>query len=145
MDISIFKTKIGWVKIESVDNCIHSLEFVEKQTKKICNQGLVNDVIDYLSEKSADLKFEFYQIGTHFQKKVWQAICQIPSGQTKTYGEIAKEIGYPTAYRAVANACGQNNIALYVPCHRVVAKNGIGGYGGGIYRKKYLLKLEKVI
>lgn len=143
MDIDIFKTEIGWIKIESCNNCIHSLDFVEKQTKKIHNLDLINDIRNYLSGKSTHLKSEFYQIGSQFQEKIWEAIRLIPRGHTKTYSEIAKIIGCPNSCRAVANACGQNNIALYVPCHRVVAKNGLGGYSGGIHIKKFLLKLEQ--
>jgi AraC family transcriptional regulator, regulatory protein of adaptative response / methylated-DNA-[protein]-cysteine methyltransferase len=81
--------------------------------------------------------------GTAFQERVWQALRRIPVGGTRTYGEIAKAIGRPTAHRAVANACGANPIAVAIPCHRVVAARGaLGGYGYGIKRKQALLKKE---
>ena len=81
--------------------------------------------------------------GTAFQERVWQALRRIPVGGTKTYGEIAKAIGKPTAQRAVANACGANPIAVAIPCHRVVGAHGVlGGYGYGTKRKQALLKKE---
>ena len=81
--------------------------------------------------------------GTAFQERVWQALRRIPVGGTRTYSEIAKAIGKPTAQRAVANACGANPIAVAIPCHRVVAAHGaLGGYGYGIKRKQMLLKKE---
>ena len=82
--------------------------------------------------------------GTEFQRRVWSAIKQIPYGETRSYNEIATELGMPHAYRAVANACGANPVPLVVPCHRVIRKNGgLGGYGLGIERKRYLLEMER--
>jgi len=84
-----------------------------------------------------------FLIGTEFQKKVWQEVSQIPYGQVRTYGEIAKEIGNPKAVRAVGGANGANPVPILVPCHRVVAAGGkLGGYGGGLDIKEYLLRLE---
>jgi O-6-methylguanine DNA methyltransferase len=80
--------------------------------------------------------------GTEFQKEVWREMMQIPRGQTRTYGEIATAIGRPKAVRAVGSACGANPIPLFIPCHRVVAKNGLGGYGSGLPWKKLLLEME---
>lgn len=81
--------------------------------------------------------------GTDFQKCVWQALCRIPYGKTASYGEIARAIGNPAASRAVGLANGRNPIAIIVPCHRVIGKNGkLVGYGGGLEHKQSLLKLE---
>jgi AraC family transcriptional regulator of adaptative response/methylated-DNA-[protein]-cysteine methyltransferase len=81
--------------------------------------------------------------GTPFQKKVWAELLRIPAGQTRSYGEIARRVKHPTAYRAVANACGANPVAVVVPCHRVIASDGsIGGYGLGLDRKRRLLANE---
>lgn len=83
--------------------------------------------------------------GTEFQKSVWNALLEIPKGTTVTYHAIAQKIGRPTAWRAVANAIGDNPIAYFVPCHRVVRKNGmLGGYRWGITIKKELLYAEGV-
>lgn len=80
--------------------------------------------------------------GTPFQKAVWNELKKIPRGQTRTYGEIAASIGRPKAVRAVGSACGANPIPLWIPCHRVVAQNGLGGFGSGLPWKKLLLRLE---
>ncbi len=80
--------------------------------------------------------------GTDFQKAVWKELQKIPRGQTRTYGEIAKAIGRPNAVRAVGAACGANPVPLFIPCHRVVAQNGLGGFGAGLPWKKLLLELE---
>jgi AraC family transcriptional regulator of adaptative response/methylated-DNA-[protein]-cysteine methyltransferase len=81
--------------------------------------------------------------GTEFQRTVWTALRRVPSGTTVTYAEIAREIGAPKAYRAVANACGDNHIAVLVPCHRVVRSDGgLGGYKWGVGRKRLLLQRE---
>ena len=80
--------------------------------------------------------------GTAFQQAVWKQLQKIPRGQTRTYGEIAAAIGRPNAVRAVGTACGANPIPLFIPCHRVVARNGLGGFGSGLPWKALLLGLE---
>ncbi len=80
--------------------------------------------------------------GTPFQISIWRELLKIPYGQVKTYREIAKKIGNPRAARAIGNAVGANPIPIIVPCHRVVATNGLGGYSCGIVIKKKLLALE---
>ena len=81
--------------------------------------------------------------GTPFQRAVWRAIDAIPYAQTATYAELAARIGRPTAARAVASACGRNPVAVFTPCHRVVAANGLGGFRGGLALKQALLALER--
>ncbi len=91
----------------------------------------------------ADLLHKFVFIGSPLQIEVWEALLQIPANQTMTYQELAERIGRPTAWRAVANAVARNDIAYFVPCHRVVRKNGdIGGYRWGEERKMMLLEVE---
>jgi methylated-DNA-[protein]-cysteine S-methyltransferase len=80
--------------------------------------------------------------GTEFQRAVWRALLDIPRGQTRTYREVAEQIGRPRASRAVGQAVGANPLPVVVPCHRVVAQNGLGGFGGGLAMKKRLLRLE---
>jgi methylated-DNA-[protein]-cysteine S-methyltransferase len=82
--------------------------------------------------------------GTEFQRRVWSQLALIPYGRTVSYGELAAEVGNPRAMRAVGTANGRNPIAVIVPCHRVIAAGGgIGGYGGGLERKRLLLDLEQ--
>lgn len=80
--------------------------------------------------------------GTAFQHDVWRAICHIPFGETRTYKQLAAMAGHPTAIRAVATACGSNPLPYYIPCHRVVATHGPGGYAFGIAAKLRLLRKE---
>ncbi|MFL0182143.1 methylated-DNA--[protein]-cysteine S-methyltransferase [Mycobacterium sp. SMC-15] len=89
-----------------------------------------------------DLTYEM--AGTDFQRRVWTALLTIPYGQTRSYGQLASQIGSPTASRAVGLANGRNPISIIVPCHRVIGSNGsLTGYGGGIDRKRALLGLEQ--
>lgn len=81
--------------------------------------------------------------GTSFQRDVWHAICSIPCGETRTYTQLAAMAGHPTAVRAVASACGANPLPYYIPCHRVVAADGLGGYAFGLEAKRRLLDMEK--
>lgn len=81
--------------------------------------------------------------GTEFQKKVWEALLTIPFGQTRSYGQIAGQIGHPKAVRAVGTANGKNPISIVIPCHRVIGANGkLAGFAGGLPIKEYLLDLE---
>ncbi|MFD3941866.1 methylated-DNA--[protein]-cysteine S-methyltransferase [Streptomyces sp. NPDC058579] len=82
-------------------------------------------------------------IGTPFQLRVWESLCRIPYGETRTYGELAEELGNPGASRAVGLANGKNPVSIVVPCHRVVGASGsLTGYGGGLDRKRRLLAFE---
>ena len=82
-------------------------------------------------------------MGTEFQKSVWAALVRIPYGQTRTYGQIAADIGRPKAARAVGMACNQNPVWIAIPCHRVLGRNGaLTGYAGGLDLKQKLLELE---
>ncbi len=91
---------------------------------------------------SFDLEMEL--LGTAFQKGVWSQLCEIPYGETISYGELARRVGNPNASRAVGLANGRNPIAIIVPCHRVIGADGsLTGYGGGLERKTWLLQHEK--
>lgn len=85
----------------------------------------------------------FLAAGTPLQRRVWQAIAAIPYGKTTTYGQLATKLGNPGLARAVGRACGANPCPLLIPCHRVVAGNSPGGFGGGLELKKTLLELER--
>lgn len=105
------------------------------------------DVVEQLNAYFAGTLTEFdvdlQLVGTEFQRKVWAALQTIPYGETRTYGEIAEQIGSPGASRAVGLANGRNPISIIVPCHRVIGAAGsMTGYGGGIFRKRTLLSLE---
>lgn len=105
---------------------------------------LIAQIQDYLSNPRAQFNIKHEVVGTAYQRLVWQAITEIPCGETRTYTELAQQI--ESGPRAVANACGANPFPLLVPCHRVVAKNGLGGFmqgfDGGLEIKKWLLAHE---
>ncbi|MCV7385708.1 methylated-DNA--[protein]-cysteine S-methyltransferase [Mycolicibacter longobardus] len=98
----------------------------------------------YFAGDLTDFDLAYEMIGTDFQRRVWTALLTIPYGQTRSYGELADQIGAPKASRAVGLANGRNPISIIVPCHRVIGSNGsLTGYGGGIDRKRALLDLER--
>jgi AraC family transcriptional regulator of adaptative response/methylated-DNA-[protein]-cysteine methyltransferase len=98
----------------------------------------------HVEDPSVPLDFTLDARGTPFQIRVWKALRAIPTGMTVSYTELARQVGAPEAVRAVASACGANPVALAVPCHRVVSKDGsLGGYRWGVERKRALLDREK--
>lgn len=101
----------------------------------------------FIKAKTLDIQKQPFDLrGTPFQKKVWQALLKTQSGETLTYAELAERIGKPRAVRAVATACGSNQIALLIPCHRIIRKDGKpSGYRWGLHRKEALLGQEKII
>lgn len=98
----------------------------------------------YFSGKLKEFKTPLYLIGSEFQKQAWHALMQVPYGQTRSYLEQAKATGNEKAFRAIANANGANQLAIIIPCHRIINHNGnLGGYGGGKARKEWLINHEK--
>jgi AraC family transcriptional regulator, regulatory protein of adaptative response / methylated-DNA-[protein]-cysteine methyltransferase len=106
-------------------------------------ERMVARVIAFVENPSGALELPLHVQGTAFQQRVWKALCEIPCGATCTYSEIAQKLGQPNATRAVAGACAANNLAVAIPCHRVVRTNGsLSGYRGGVERKEKLLNAE---
>jgi methylated-DNA-[protein]-cysteine S-methyltransferase len=107
-------------------------------------RAAVDQLGAYFAGELTDFDVELDLRGTEFQRRVWKALLTIPYGETRSYGEIAEQIGAPGAARAVGLANGHNPIAIVVPCHRVIGANGsLTGFGGGLGRKRTLLELEK--
>ncbi|AWV47812.1 methylated-DNA-protein-cysteinemethyltransferase [Mycobacterium leprae Kyoto-2] len=104
----------------------------------------VSQLDAYFAGELTEFAIELDLCGTEFQQRVWQALLTIPYGETRSYGEIAEQVGAPGAARAVGLANSRNPIAIIVPCHRVIGASGqLIGYGGGLNRKLTLLELEK--
>ncbi|MBU8821260.1 methylated-DNA--[protein]-cysteine S-methyltransferase [Mycolicibacterium goodii] len=104
----------------------------------------VAQLAEYFAGERTEFDLSLDMVGTRFQRSVWNALLEIPYGETCSYGEIARKIGSPGAFRAVGLANGHNPIGIIVPCHRVIGANGsLTGYGGGLERKRLLLELEK--
>ena len=124
-----YHSPIGLLKISGTEDYISEVSFHDTSQKPEGNK------------KQFELPLN--QEGTIFQQQVWNELQQIPFGKTISYLELARRIGDTKATRAVANANGKNNIAVIVPCHRVIGSNReLVGYAGGLHRKKWLLDLE---
>jgi methylated-DNA-[protein]-cysteine S-methyltransferase len=123
-----------------------SLSAENKPSTQPVVKRVYEQILQYLWQPTAKFDLPINVHGTAFQQRVWQAIVAIPAGQTYTYGQLAKEVG--SGPRAVANACGANNIPIVIPCHRVVAQHGIGGFMQGkqnaVLIKQWLLAHEGV-
>lgn len=116
--------------------------FVERESR--WSALLRQELADYFGGRLKTFSVPLQMIGTEFQKQSWQALCQIPYGQTRSYKEQAQSLGNPRAVRAVASANSQNKISILIPCHRVIGSDGrLTGYAGGLPRKQFLLALER--
>lgn len=139
---------LGYLKIGYCDEVVLWIQRVKQIDEKDVHSALSDKVFmqlqEYMNGERKSFAFPYELHGTPFQKRVWNALCEIPYGETRTYGEIAKAVGNPKACRAVGMANHNNPIAIVVPCHRVIGANGkLTGYGGGLDMKEYLLELEK--
>lgn len=113
------------------------------QAEALCRRAR-SELEAYLAGDLRDFTVPVEPAGSPFHRDVWDAMCEIPYGDTLSYGEIARRLGHPEASRAVGVACGANPIPLIIPCHRVLAAGGsIGGFGGGVDVKRWLLGLEQ--
>ncbi|MDR6552366.1 trifunctional transcriptional activator/DNA repair protein Ada/methylated-DNA--[protein]-cysteine S-methyltransferase [Paenibacillus qinlingensis] len=107
-------------------------------------QSIERELTQYFEGTLTEWKTPLHPIGSPFQQSVWDQLRQIPPGETRSYADIALALGKPTAYRAVAQANGANQLAIVIPCHRVINSSGaLGGYGGGSARKEWFLNHEK--
>ena len=141
------ESPIGLIEIGESDAGITSLYFVETQRGELTGSPIITSAVQQLDEYFAgqrtrfDLPLDLQ--GTDFQKQVWTQLLTVPYGRTVSYQFIADAIGNPKAVRAVGAANGQNPISVIVPCHRIIGSNGqLVGYGGGLWRKEWLLKHE---
>jgi methylated-DNA-[protein]-cysteine S-methyltransferase len=109
----------------------------------VCLQPCLAQLEEYFTGQRRDFSVALQLRGTDFQRRVWEALLTIPFGATVTYRDIAARLGNPQAVRAVGAANGQNPIPILVPCHRVIGSDGdLTGYGGGLWRKQWLLEHE---
>lgn len=151
-NIFYFNTKIGEIGIEENGTAVTKVYFVNDDLKKeivrkketTLIKEAIKQINEYLEGKRNSFDLLLEPEGTEFQKKVWNALKEIPYGETRSYGEIAKTIGNEKAARAVGMANNKNPIMIIIPCHRVIGANGkLVGYSGGIDIKEKLLNLEK--
>ncbi|HEY8118284.1 MAG TPA: methylated-DNA--[protein]-cysteine S-methyltransferase [Methylophilaceae bacterium] len=147
---AVIAAPFGAIGIHTQDDFLISIELLtEKRVEKLPADAFVQNVVNQLKQYFHNPRVPFnvpYAVkGTPFQKRVWRTIAAIPSGQTLSYGELAEKVG--SGPRAVANVCGANQVPLVIPCHRIVAKNGLGGFmqgkENGLLIKQWLLAHEQ--
>lgn len=145
-----YRSELGRLEIRGTEKGIMSLKFVAGRGRtdrnlppivKKCRQ----QIDEYFSGKRKKFAVKLYLEGTAFQKSIWKELLKVPFGKTAAYGEIARAAGNPKASRAVGNANNRNPVSIIIPCHRIVGSTGgLTGYGGGLWRKEWLLKHEGV-
>jgi methylated-DNA-[protein]-cysteine S-methyltransferase len=146
-----YHSPVGLLKISGTEDYISEVSFHDTTQKPEGKKKhlppmliqCVEQLIQYFNGQRRQFELPINQTGTSFQQEVWGLLMQIPYGKTISYLDLAKRSGDTKATRAVANANGKNNVAIIVPCHRVIGSNrDLVGYGGGLWRKKWLLELE---
>lgn len=144
-----YKSPLGPIEIVSSPTSILALHFVEDMLPgdgepTFCVKESLKQLEEYFKGERRNFFLTLQTVGTDFQKAVWRHLEKIPYGETTSYGEIADALGKPAASRAVGSANGKNPIAIIIPCHRVIGRNGsLTGYGGGLWRKRWLIGFEK--
>ncbi len=157
IEIVYYKSPIGTLEIRSTGNAISDILFINSwKGAKVNEETLsyvkpkspiiktcIKQLDEYFEGKRKTFSFNIEQVGTAFQQSVWKELLNIPYGRTISYLELSKRLANVKAIRAVGTANGNNSICIVVPCHRVIGSNGdLVGYGGDLWRKKWLLELE---
>lgn len=145
---TVYPFPFGQLKIEYQGSAVTALartaELVRSEGRTPLTDLVFQQITEYLNGRRREFDFPYILKGTEFRQKVWRALCSIPYGETRTYGEIAATIGNPKAARAVGMANHYNPILIAVPCHRVIGADGrLAGYGSGLDMKEALLRLER--
>jgi O-6-methylguanine DNA methyltransferase len=151
LQIAWIESPVGLLRAGASDTALHLLEFAAADSTQVPSSAstpLLDQTRRELAEYFAGTRQRFEVPlsfpGTPFQERVWTALCSIGYGERISYLEQSRRVGDEKAIRAVAQANGQNPIAIIVPCHRVINSDGkLGGYGGGLLRKQFLLDLER--
>lgn len=148
MGTAVYPFPFGQLKIGYEGNAVTLLTRTDDPVSKTGRTALTDlvfqQVTEYLEGQRRTFDFPYILHGTPFQEKVWRALCDIPYGETRTYGQIAAAVGNPKAGKAVGMANHYNPILIAVPCHRVIGANGkLTGYAAGLDMKEALLRLER--
>lgn len=143
-----YQSEIGLIEICGTAQAIRAARFVETahqpQTLSPPLSTCLVQLEEYFQGERRTFSLPLEPEGTPFQKAVWQETAQIPYGQTASYGDIARRLNNEKAIRAIGRANGQNKIVIIIPCHRIIGSDGsLTGYGGGLWRKKWLLEHEQ--
>jgi methylated-DNA-[protein]-cysteine S-methyltransferase len=147
METAYLQTPIGIAEFKGDENGLASITVLDNKkpfgTIPSVLEEAVRQLQEYFEGNRTEFTFKLNPSGTDFQKKVWDALLEIPFGKTISYLDLSKRLGDVKAIRAVASANGKNPLWIVVPCHRVIGTNGdLTGYAGGLHRKKWLLEHE---
>lgn len=148
---AFYKSDVGLIEIVGTEKGLLSLHFAKDRYLRNskahpCLRQCLVQLDEYFAGKRKKFSVDLQLHGTEFQKKVWRGLLKISYGKTVSYKYIAEMVGNVKAVRAVGNANRKNNIAIIIPCHRVIGSNGtMVGYAEGIWRKKWLLEHERAI
>ena len=151
-----YQSPVGLIRISGTDQYVSEMIFIDNIQKPPIDTHkkplppmaihAIEQLIQYFHGERRVFEFPIHQEGTEFQKKVWNELLNISYGRTISYLELSKRLGDTKAIRAAASANGRNNIAIVVPCHRVIgSKNDLVGYAGGLWRKRWLLEHENKV
>jgi methylated-DNA-[protein]-cysteine S-methyltransferase len=147
MATAALQTEIGWIEVSADNDAITHLYWRGVQPQRLQSSALVKEAVKqlgaYFEKRLTRFDLPIAADGTGFARDVWEVMLSIPYGQTLTYGEVATRLQAPA--QVVGQACGQNPIAIVIPCHRIVGTNWLGGYSSelGLSAKQYLLDLER--
>ena len=148
---TIYTSEIGPLEVVGTQEGILMITFIEDELETdpklpACMTECLRQLDEYFKGKRQKFSVPLLLAGTDFQKAVWRQLQKIPFGETASYGDVARAIGHPKAFRAVGNANNKNNIPIIIPCHRVIGSDGkLVGFGSGIWRKEWLLDHEKKV
>jgi methylated-DNA-[protein]-cysteine S-methyltransferase len=157
IEIAYYQSQLGILEIRSTGSAISEVLFVNSwkgaklieseinftKPKSPVLKACIKQLDEYFAGSRTEFTIHTSQVGTAFQQTIWKELCNIPYGRTISYHELSKRIGNVKAIRAVGTANGNNSICIIIPCHRVIGSNGdLIGYGGDLWRKKWLLEHE---
>jgi methylated-DNA-[protein]-cysteine S-methyltransferase len=154
--VSCYESPVGRLVVKANEDFLTGLKFVEEEERfeipssnfiskkqELVFQKCIKQLDEYFSGQRKKFDIPFKQNGTEFQQQVWGSLLKIPFGRTISYLQLSKNIGNEKSIRAVGTANGRNNLAIIVPCHRVIGSDGsLTGYAGGLWRKQWLLEHE---
>ncbi len=150
--INYYKSPIGLIQITVTEHSVSKVSFIDDEVMVVAKNEspllllCIEQLIQYFNGERLVFNLPVHQKGTEFQMKVWNELININFGKTISYLALARKLGDPKCIRAAASTNGKNNIAIIVPCHRVIGTNqSLVGYSGGLWRKKWLLEHENKV
>jgi len=144
-----YRSPLGWLELSAANGELLTIKFVKTPRSNANARARVLEeaclqLDAYFSGNRRHFSVPFRLEGSEFEKSVWKELTQTEYGKLTTYSELAKHLGSPRAARAVGNALGKNRLPIIIPCHRVVSRNSLGGFTGGLEIKRFLLQLEGI-